>query len=87
MNRPWSMWWDFQWEGEEMTGVIIQSDHPKYGGDHMTIPLKEVQDKNGQIDSWVSGPFQKLQDDLQSGRISMSKWHKNPSMSALQEET
>ena len=30
MKRKYSYWWDFDWDGDILKWVIIESDNPKY---------------------------------------------------------
>jgi hypothetical protein len=80
MSRPWSIWWDFVHGDDEITHVAIESDHPKFGGRLLEVPIEDVIDETGTIDAWDAGPLLRLADALTSGRVSLSQWVKAPTM-------
>lgn len=79
-NQPWSIWWDFKWSASQIKSVVIETDHPKHRGELMRLPIADVEDENGHVDEWVLGPFRRLEDALMSGRVSINKWAKAPTM-------
>lgn len=48
-NRPWSIWWNFRREGDNLKWVVIQTDHPQY--DHvdymMRFPIEDCKCEDG----------------------------------------
>lgn len=74
-NRPWSIWWDFRWEGDHITHIVVQSDHPDY--QHVDyiyrFPIAECEDEFGYVDGWVENWFTKFESDITSGRHSIHK--------------
>jgi hypothetical protein len=72
-NRPWDVWWDFRWAGEELKWIVIQSDHPNYNHvDYIhRLPISECEDRGGQIDDWVETWFTPFRHDLITGRVSI----------------
>jgi hypothetical protein len=75
MNRPWSIWWDFRWEGDHIVSIVVQTDHPKYTHvDYIyCFPIKECEDEFGYVDTWVENWFTKFRDDVMGGRQSLHK--------------
>ena len=69
--RPWSIWWDFIWEGDHNTHVTIETDHPKYKREIMRFPIKDCQNNLGTIDDWERNWFIPFVDDIKSGRKSI----------------
>lgn len=71
--RPWNIWWDFVWEGDHITHIVVQTDHASYK--HLDyiykIPIEECQDELGYVDSWVETWFNPFVSDLKSGRKSL----------------
>jgi hypothetical protein len=72
-NRPWSVWWDFQWEGDNLDNIVVQTNHPKYAHvDYIyQFPIAECTDKFGYVDAWVENWFKKFETDVTSGRLSL----------------
>ena len=72
-NRPWSIWWDFRWEGGNIKYVVVQTDHPQY--QHVDyiyrFPIDEICEKDGTVDGWVDGWFRPFVEDIYAGRESL----------------
>ena len=74
-NRPWSVWWDFRNEGDRVTHVVVQTNHPQYTHvDYIyRFPIAECANEFGHVDGWVQDWFAKFESDITSGRISIHK--------------
>ena len=72
-NRPWSIWWDFRWEDDNLRWVVIQTDHPQYK--HVDYMMKFVAEDcyctEGYIDNWVKTWYNQFEDDIYTGRKSL----------------
>ena len=74
-NRPWGVWWDSVWEGDHITHIVVQTDHPSYSKlDYIyKFPIKDCEDEFGYVDTWVEKCFRPFESDVISGRISIHK--------------
>ena len=74
-NRPWRVWWDFRWEGDHITHVVVQTDHPQYTHvDYIyRFDIRDCEDSQGHVDTWVETWYNKFESDVISGRHSIHK--------------
>lgn len=72
-DTTWNIWWDFRHEGDHITHVVIQTDHPQYRHvDYIhCLPIEECEDENGYVDTWVEKWFEPFRQDVVSGRVSL----------------
>lgn len=70
--RPWSIWWDFRHDRDDMY-VVVQTSHPDY--QHVDVIYECEADSEGEFYTFYE-QFDDLVKQIYSGNISLHKWMK-----------
>jgi len=73
MNRPWTVWWEFRWEDNDIKSIVIQTNNPQYNHiDYIyCFPIEECVDEDGYVDDWIENWFEKFSLDITEGRVNI----------------
>jgi hypothetical protein len=73
-KKTFSIWWDFVWDKNIITSIVIQTDHQKHNKlDYIfKLPISHCEDSNGFIDNWIETEFNVFNDNIISGRVSLN---------------